>query len=117
MRRRLLASSAVLAALVPAPAAARADVGRFTPGEPIDGGAAITAVDLDVARDGTGAVVYVKSVGGADHVFASRLQGGAWQPPEQLDAGVGASSEPVVAAGGRGVRLGRIAVHHGQAGR
>ena len=102
MRRRLLASSAVLVALVPAPAAARADVGRFTPGEPIDGGAAITGVDLDVARDGTGAVVYVKSVGGADHVFASRLQGGAWQPPEQLDAGVGASSEPVVAAGDGG---------------
>ena len=89
MRRRLLASSAVLAALVLAPASARADVGRFIPGEPIDGPAeAIHGVDLDIARDGTGGVVYVKSVGGVDHVFASRLQGGAWQPPEQLDAGL-----------------------------
>jgi hypothetical protein len=102
MRRRLLASSAVLAALALVPACARADVGRFIPAEPIDGGAAIHGLDLDVAGDGTGAVVYVKSVGGADHVFASRLQGGAWQPPEQLDAGLGVSAQPVVAAGDGG---------------
>jgi hypothetical protein len=103
MRRRLLASSAVLAALVLAPASARADVGGFIPAEPIDGPAeAIHGVDLDVARDGTGAVVYVKSVGGVGHVFASRLQGGAWQPPEQLDAGLAASSQAVVAAGDGG---------------
>jgi len=103
MRRRLLASSAVLAALVVAPASARADVGRFIPGEPIDAPAeAIHGVDLDIARDGTGGVVYVKSVGAVDHVFASRLQGGVWQPPEQLDAGLPASSQPVIAAGDGG---------------
>ena len=84
-----------------APASARADVGQFIPGETIDG--PVTSLgDLDVARDGTGAVVYVKPVGGADHVFVSRLQDGAWQPPEQLDAGLAASSQPVVAAGDGG---------------
>jgi len=101
MRRRLLASSVVLAGLLLAPVSARADVGQFIPGETID--APVTSLgDLDVARDGTGAVVYLKSVGGADHVFVSRLQDGAWQPPEQLDAGLAASSQPVVAAGDGG---------------
>src|SRR6476659_6454941 len=102
MRRRLLASSAVLAAFVLAPVSARADVGRFIPAEPIDG--PITALgDLDVARDGTGAVAYVKPDGGVDHVFVSRLLNGVWQPPERLDAGLATpSSQPVVAAGDGG---------------
>jgi hypothetical protein len=102
MRRRLLASSAVLAALALAPASARADVGRFIPAEPIDG--PVTALgDLDVARDGTGAVAYVKPLGGVDHIFVSRLDGGAWQAPEQLDVGLpGPGSQPVVAAGDGG---------------
>jgi hypothetical protein len=101
MPRRLLVLLALLAGLVLAPGAS-ADVGRFIPGEPIDG--PVTSVgDLDLARDGTGAVAYVK----ADHVFVSRLVGGAWQPPEQVDAGLpGPSSQPVVAAGDGG----RVAV-------
>ena len=102
MRRRLLVlSAAALLGSVLLPAAAPADVGRFIPGEAVDG--PVTALgDLDVARDGTGAVAYVKSAGGADHVFVSRLQDGAWQPPEQLDGNLGASSQPVVAAGDGG---------------
>jgi hypothetical protein len=81
-----------------APVSARADVGRFIPAEPIDG--PVTALgDLDVARDGTGAVAYVKPDGGVDHVFVSRLDGGAWQAPERLDVGLpGPGSQPVVAA-------------------
>ena len=111
MRRRLLASSVVLAGLLVAPVSARADVGQFIPGETIDG--PVTSLgDLDVARDGTGAVVYVKPVGGVDHVFVSRLQDGAWQPPEQLDAGLAASSQPVVAAGDGGKLA--IGVHLGR---
>ena len=42
--------------------------------------------------------------GGVPHVFVSRLVDGAFQPPEQVDAGLaGAGSQPVVAAsdGGR----------------
>jgi hypothetical protein len=106
MRRRLLVLSTVLAGLLVVPAIAAADVGTFVPGEPIDGpGTGIQrAGGLDVARDGTGALTYVKQVGGVDHVFTSRLVAGAWQPPEQLDVGLaGPSSQPVVAAadGGR----------------
>jgi hypothetical protein len=106
MRRRLLAVSTVLAGLALAPSSAGADVGQFIQGEPIDGpGTGIQRVGgVDVARDGTGALTYVKTVGGVDHVFTSRLANGAWQPPEQLDVGLaGPSSQPVVAAadGGR----------------
>ena len=93
--------SAVLAGLALVPSSALADVGGFIPAEGIDG--PVTALgDLDVARDGTGALAYVKSVGGVDHVFVSRLQAGAWQAPEQLDTTLGASSQPVVAAGDGG---------------
>jgi hypothetical protein len=107
MRPRIPAvSAAVLAGLVLAPASAQADVGRFLPGEPIDGPSAdVRALgDLDVARDGTGALAYVKRDGGIDHVFVSRLADGAWQTPERVDATLATpSSQPVVAAadGGR----------------
>lgn len=105
MRRRI----ALLAALVPLAlptAAGAATAGRFFAGEPVDGPSAdIQSLgDLDVARDGTGALAYVKRVGGVDHVFVSRLVDGAFQAPEQVDAALGgAGSQPVVAAsdGGR----------------
>jgi hypothetical protein len=101
MSRRLLVPLALLAGLVLAPTAS-ADVGRFIPAEAIDG--PVTALgDLDVARDGTGALTYVKPVGGVDHVFVARLEGGAWQRPEQLDVGLpGIGAQPVVAAGDGG---------------
>ncbi len=106
MRRRLLVlSAAVLLGAAHAPASAPADVGGFIPAEAIDG--PVTALgDLDLARDGTGAMTYVKPVGGVDHVFVSRLQDGAWQPPEQLDGNLGVGSQAVVAAGDGG----RVAV-------
>ena len=67
----------------------------------------ITALSaFSVARDGTGALVYLKQVGGIEHVFLSRLIGGVFQPPEQLDASFrDASSQPVVAAGNGGIVL------------
>jgi hypothetical protein len=99
--RPLLPLLAVAAALPAAPARA-----AFFNGEPVDGpDPGIRAVgDVDVARDGTGAVAYVKRDGGVDHVFVSRLVNGVWQTPERVDAGLaGAGSQPVVAAsdGGR----------------
>jgi hypothetical protein len=61
---------------------------------------------MSVARDGTGGVVYLKQVVGVPHVFVSRLVGGVFQPPEQVDVGLlGASSQPVVAAGNGGLLL------------
>jgi hypothetical protein len=105
MRRRLLVTSvAVLAGLALAPVAADGAVGGFFPGEPVDSGDVTALGDIDVARDGSGGLVYVKKDGGVDHVFISRLAGGAWQPPERLDASLAtASGQPVVAAadGGR----------------
>jgi hypothetical protein len=105
MHRRL-ALVAVLAPLV-LPISAHAAVrGTYFAGEPVDGPSAdIQSLgDLDVARDGSGALAYVKRVGGIDHVFVSRLVNGVFGPPEQIDAGLGgAGSQPTVAAsdGGR----------------
>jgi hypothetical protein len=103
---RRLALLAVLATLVFPAAASAAVPAKFFAGEAVDGPSAdIQSLgDLDVARDGTGALAYVKRVGGVDHVFVSRLVDGAFQAPEQVDAGLGgAGAQPVVAAsdGGR----------------
>ncbi|CAA9516299.1 MAG: hypothetical protein AVDCRST_MAG53-3092 [uncultured Solirubrobacteraceae bacterium] len=101
-RCALLASTAALAFLAQ-PGSARAAV---FPGEVVDGPTPelISAGDLDVARDGTGAVAYVKRVGDVPHVFVARLVNGAFLSPERIDPGLGgAASDPVVAAtdGGR----------------
>ncbi|MDQ3409654.1 MAG: hypothetical protein M3469_06700, partial [Actinomycetota bacterium] len=99
--RRYAPILAVAAALT-APASAQA---AFFGGEPIDGPSAITALgEVELAPDGTGAVAYLKSDAGVDHVFVARFVGGRFQTPERVDAGLGAaSSQPVVAAddGGR----------------
>jgi PKD domain len=59
---------------------------------------------LSIARDGGGGLVYVKNVGGVAHIFVSRLLGGSFQPPQQVDAGLStASTQPVIAAGQGGV--------------
>lgn len=64
----------------------------------------ITALtQLSIARDGTGGMAYVQTVGGASHVFVSRLLGGTFQPPIQVDTGLATpSSQPVIAAGNGG---------------
>lgn len=74
----------------------------------IDGpSAAIDALSgLSVARDGTGGLVYLKTVGGSPRVFVSRLIGGQFQGPVQVDGGLaGDSAQPVIAAGNGGVLL------------
>jgi hypothetical protein len=61
---------------------------------------------LSVSRDGTGGLVYLKSVGGANHVFVSPLTSGQFGAPVEVDAALpGASSQPVVAAGDGGLLL------------
>jgi PKD domain-containing protein len=93
---------AAAAALLPA-TAARAD---FLPAQPIDGPTAdlVGQPDVDLARDGSGAVAYLKLDGGVRHVFVSRFVDGVFQAPERIDAGLtGAAAQPAVAAsdGGR----------------
>lgn len=78
----------------------------YFPADSVDGPSAdiVGVGDVDLARDGSGAVVYVKKDAGVDHVFASRMAGGVWQAPERLDAGLDAAgSQPLVGAadGGR----------------
>ncbi|WCB93624.1 hypothetical protein DSM104299_02340 [Baekduia alba] len=105
MRRRLafiVTTIAVLGVIGPTHPAHAA----FFKADAIDGPSAdIRSVgDVDLARDGTGALAYVKRDAGVDHIFVSRIVGGAWQAPERVDAGIdAASSQPVVAAsdGGR----------------
>jgi hypothetical protein len=103
MRRRLAFIATTIAVLAAPAGAAHA---AFYKADSIDGPSSdIRSVgDMDIARDGSGAVAYVKRDGGVDHVFVSRLVGGVWQPPERLDGGLEApGSKPAVAAsdGGR----------------
>ena len=106
---RLLTLPRTCASLVTAAAAlalATPAHGAVFPADVIDGPTPdlVSAGDLDVARDGSGAVAYLKRVDGVARVFVSRLVGGGYTPPERLDAALpGAASEPVVAAsdGGR----------------
>lgn len=103
MMPRLPALLTATAVLLVAPAAAQAN---YFAGDVIDGpvGGALKIGDVDIARDGTGAVAYVKDDGGVPHLFVSRLIGGGFRAPERLDGALpGAASQPVVAAsdGGR----------------
>lgn len=80
------------------PAAARAD---WVPAVPIDGpNADVVAVgNVDVARDGVGAIAYLRKDGGVTHAFVSRLVGGAWRAPERVDPTAGEVTEVQVAVG------------------
>jgi hypothetical protein len=102
----LCGSLAGLLALLAAGLLASAARAQPSPAPPtvIDGpSVAITSLNgLSVARDGTGAVVYVK----ATHVFVSALVSGQFQTPVEIDANLPAgSSQPVIAAGNGGVLL------------
>jgi hypothetical protein len=106
-----LCACAVAATALPAgPAgAARSRAPALAPNDTVVDGPSsdIRSLDgLSIARDGSGALVYTKTVGAVAHVFVSRLAGGAFQAPVQVDAGLaGPSSQPVVAAGENGVVL------------
>ena len=101
-RCALLASAAALALTAQAPAA---QAGVFAP-DVIDGPSTeiVSAGDVDVARDGTGAVAYLKREAGVPHLYVSRLINGVFLAPERLDPALpAAADQPVVAAsdGGR----------------
>lgn len=80
------------------PASARAD---WFPATPIDGpNADVVAVgNVDLARDGAGAVAYLRKDGGVTHAFVARLIGGGWRGPERVDPTSGEATEVKVATG------------------
>ena len=87
------------------PLAPAAQAGWFA-AEAVDGPAEIDALgDVDVARDGSGGLVYLKRDGGSPQVFLSRLDEGVWQPPEKLSGGAPVTEAAVTATDG-----GRLAV-------
>jgi hypothetical protein len=109
-RLPVLAVAAALTCACAAPADA-----AFFPGDAIDGPSPdIRALgDVDLARDGTGALAWVKTIAGVDHVIVARFERGSFQPPEVVDAALpGPSSQPVVGASDNG-RLAIVFVNAG----
>lgn len=96
VRRLVLLLTAALV-LVPAAGAHAA----WYPPQSLDGPNAdvVEAGGVDLARDGTGAVVWLRRDGGVPHVFVSRLFGGVWQSPVRVDPGLGAATEAKIAVG------------------
>lgn len=84
------------------PAAAHAG---FFPADTIDGPSADVARvgGVDVARDGSATLVYLKRVAGLEHVYAVQMVDGVWQAPVRLDSALALpSSDAVVGVANRG---------------
>ncbi|MEA2421219.1 MAG: hypothetical protein QOF55_318, partial [Thermoleophilaceae bacterium] len=80
----------------------------FVPALPVDGPSAdvLPGPDVALARDGSGALAYMKAEGGVAHVFFASLDRGVPQPPQRVDAGQSQASSQgriAVASGGRAV--------------
>ncbi len=105
-----LTIATLLAGVLASPARA-----AFFPGDQLDGpGPHVkTLGDLDLARDGTGALAWVREIDGVDHIVISRFERGAFQPLERIDVGLpGPSSQPMLGAADNG-RLAIVFVNAG----
>jgi hypothetical protein len=64
----------------------------------IDGPGEIDALgDVDLARDGTGGVVYIKREAGVPQVFLSRVRNGGFGRPQRLSSGAPVSEAAITA--------------------
>ncbi len=101
MNRRLVLT-VLLALLGLAALPAGAFAGWFPAGvnPPVDGPSAdiVKLGGVDLARDGTGGIVYIKRDGGVPHVFLSRFNGGQFRAPERVDNGIVEPASDVVIA-------------------
>src|SRR5919204_685702 len=104
-RMPLALAAAILALALQAPSANAAIV----PGQVIDGPSSDIQRfgDIDLAPDGTGALTYVKAVGGNNNIFVSIFNGSGWGPGQQVSNGTlcpaqFSCSDPHVAAGNGG---------------
>ncbi len=97
MSRRLIALLTIALVLGPAATAHAA----WFPSAAVDGpnDSVLSVAGIDVARDGNGAIAYLRSDGGLPHAFIARLVNGAWRAPERADPTTGAVSELKVTAG------------------
>ena len=97
MPRRLIVPLIAAFALVPA---ASAHAGWF-PATPLDGPNAevVSVGGVDLARDGTGAVGYLRMADGVPHAHVARLSDGVWGGPERIDFVAAEATEVKVAAG------------------
>jgi len=102
-RRAILAFTAAIALGGPVAAAHAA----WYPPQAIDGpNADVQQIGgIDLARDGTGALVYIRDDGGVPHVFISRLFNGAWSAPTRVDSTVGAAATEAKVAVADGNRV------------
>lgn len=98
----LIAFATVALALLAAPARA----GVFA-GDPVVGPtpALHTLGGIDLAPDGSGAIVYTMDDGGVPHVFVNRLVNGVWSGPERLDADIGSAATQAAVAAADGGRV------------
>ncbi len=96
---------ALIVALLALACAAPTAGAAVYPGDPVVGPTpALHALGgVDLAPDGTGALVTTIDDGGSPHIFVSRLVNGGWGAPERIDGALpDSSSQPVVAAGDGG---------------
>jgi hypothetical protein len=105
MPRRLVLTC--LLALVPLAASAPSASAGWFPADTLDGPSADVQSlgGIDFARDGAGALVYIRREGGLAHVFLSRNLNGAWQPPERVDPGVDVAATDAAIAVGEDFRM------------
>src|SRR4051794_41921270 len=101
-RRLALPALTALLALALVPAAASAGWFPAPVNPPVDGPSPdiVRVGGLDLARDGTGGLVYLKNVDGSPHVFLSRFNGGVFRAPERLDNGIGGGARGAGGAAG-----------------
>ena len=99
-----VAALAAAASLVLAAAPARAIVSDV---QPIDGPSAdVTDIaDAAMSEDGSGGLVYLKRIGGRDHVFVAQFRDGRWHPARQVDVGQAFGSSWARIGAGDGGRL------------
>ncbi|MGN6188883.1 MAG: hypothetical protein ACTHOE_08290 [Conexibacter sp.] len=102
----LLAAATAAVALTLALSPAAAPAGIFA-GDPVVGptGALHSLEGIDLAPDGSGALVSLMDDGGVPHVFVSRLVNGVWSGPERLDADLGTPATQAAVAAGDGGRV------------
>src|SRR4051812_9390701 len=106
LRRSRVLALALSLGLVAAAAAPAAE-GAWFPADSIDGPSpdVLALGDVDLARDGTGAVAYLKRDGGVPHVFVARMIDGAWHAPERVDVGLPGAATAVTVAAADGPRV------------